>query len=95
MYSSMFCSVHSLEERLRHSESRTHMSDEQYIAEKHKTGQQADFIKRLQRKLLLVTKVRCMYYEQNSLDILEISFDIHIDIKFNLKIYNEYFLLKN
>ena len=53
-------SLHSKEEELRTAQSEFNSLNEQLNAERIKQQQQADLIKRLQRKLLLVTKV--MHY---------------------------------
>ena len=58
LYKEVICfSVHSTEEALKVSEEKLSAAQELLVKEKSTSQQQADFIKRLQRKLLFVTKV--------------------------------------
>ena len=54
-------SLHCKEEELKNRQTELSSLSEQLNVERIKQQQQADFIKRLQRKLLLITKVNCTY----------------------------------
>ena len=53
----VYFSLHSTEEALKVTEEKLSAAQELLMKEKSTSQQQADFIKRLQRKLLFVTKV--------------------------------------
>ena len=56
-------SVHSLEGKLQATESQKHKLTTQVLEEQQKTLQSSELIKRLKRKLLLVSKVSAILYD--------------------------------